>query len=87
MSLAALATRQPAITQAPHKTCPVCWTLQNLDEIDPDYAETLREAIANPHVRYVEIEAALEAERKIKLAGDKISIHARGKCGARTRVR
>lgn len=87
MSLAALATRQPAVADAPHKTCHACWVLRHLDETDPDYAEVLYGAIANPHVRYSEIEAALQAERGIELTAYTISRHARGKCDARTRVR
>lgn len=85
MSLSNLA-RTKADSAAPWRTCAVCHALESIPE---DEAAALRAMLADPEWRYTELSAklAVDEDTPLDLPDDTLSRHARGRCGAKERLR
>jgi hypothetical protein len=85
MALADLA-RTKADSAAPWRTCAVCHALAT---IPPAEADALREMLSDRERRYSKIseEIAEDPDTPLDLDTGTLSRHARGRCGAKERLR
>lgn len=71
---------------APHRTCATCY---ELDRMDDAKSAVLLDLLANPLVKYTELAAELASDPDwlLEISSDALSRHARGRCGARVKLR